>query len=275
MITDSDLATLQAQIAGLTKRVNDFETRPMTQNPLVAPFLNLPGQVGLWAAGVTQRSTGNLYDLSEQGRILTYNGNPAVNLLNNFVPFYNLDGTGDFFSRADETDLDITAGETIFSTDIRGITLVGWFSLDVVTPAQARGLISKDGIASQRSYGLYVTNTSNIQGFVSSDGTASTITNGPVLTAGNYFMGWMRWKPSTYLDAGINLPIAPNYVRNTTSIPAGVFAGTAPFNIGCINSDGVNRVIDGRFVIGTLCATVLSDEWLAYLFNSTRGLFGV
>lgn len=274
MITDSDLATLQAQIASLQKRVNDFETRPMTQNPLVAPFLNLPGQVGLWAAGAVQRSTGNLYDLSGQGRALTLNGNPAINLHNNFVPFYNLDGTGDFFSRADESDLDVTGTETIFDSTIRGVTMIGVYQLDVISYAQTRGFMSKDGIASQRSYGMFCTASGQIQAMVSSDGTTGVLSSGPQLGTSNYFMGWMRWKPSTYLDAGINLPIAANYVRNTTSIPASLFAGTAPFNIGCVNSDGVNRIIDGRFVIGTLCATALSDEWLAYLCNAVRGPLG-
>lgn len=270
-----DLMRLQAQLEAVQAELRDLRTRERSLSPLVAPFLGLPGQVGLWAAGATQRSTGNLYDLSGQGRTLTYNGNPAVNLINNLSPFYNLDGTGDFFSRADETDFDITAGETIFSTDIRGITAVGWFQLDSIAYAQARGFITKDDISTNRSYGLYVTTTGSIQAMASSNGSASTLSTGPQLSTANYFMGWMRWKPSTFLDAGINAPVSANYTRNTTSIPSGVFAGTAPFNIGSVNSDGTNRVIDGRFVVGTLCATCLTDEWLTYLFSATRGLLGV
>jgi hypothetical protein len=269
MITDSDLATLQAQIAGLQKRVNDFETRPMTQNPLVAPFLNLPGQVGLWAAGVTQRSTGNLYDLSGQGRALTYNGNPAINLQNNFVPFYNLDGTGDFFSRADETDLDILGTEAIFGSAIRGLTMGCWFQFDSV--ASSTNIFLKAGAAGTRSYQMFQ-NAPALTFRVSADGTNFVGATGPNLSTGVWYFLWGRYSPSTYIDAGINLPIASNYVRNTTSIPASIFNGTAPLELG---GSSAGNSTDGRFALAFLCATVLSDEWLAHLFNSTRGLFGV
>ncbi|NJO31403.1 MAG: hypothetical protein HC874_30490 [Richelia sp. SL_2_1] len=71
-----------------------------------------------------QRSTGNVYDLSGQGRTLTYNGNPTFNYTG-LVPYVSLDGTGDFLSRADETDLDILGTETIYNSAVRGLTLGG------------------------------------------------------------------------------------------------------------------------------------------------------
>ena len=82
-------------------------SKHLAWDTMVSRYQTLPGLFGVWPFSSVQRSTGNVADFGGQQRTWTYNGNPTFNLYNNLVPYAELDGTGDFFSRADETDLDI------------------------------------------------------------------------------------------------------------------------------------------------------------------------
>ena len=119
---DKQYQDLVKQLTLLQRRV-DNQVVPEKSPDLISPFLALPGLVGFWPMSSVQRSTGNAYDLSGQTRTLTYNGNPTYNINNDFAPYIRLDGTGDFLSRADETDLDILGTETIYASTVRGLTL--------------------------------------------------------------------------------------------------------------------------------------------------------
>lgn len=266
----SDLARVQAQLEAVQAELRDLRTRERASAALGAAMLDLPALVGAWMPTSVQRSTGNVYDLSGQARTLTYNGNPTLNHYNGLVPYYDLDGTGDFFSRADEADMRVTGAETIYASAVRGLTMGGWFWLDTATYAQTRGFVSKDNIAAARAYGLFVTAAGAVQAFVSSDGSAQTLATGATLTASQWYFLWGRFLPSTYLDAGVGV----SYTRNTTSIPASIFAATSVFNVGSVNSDGVNRVIDGRWAAAFVCANALSDNLLGAFYQRTRALFG-
>jgi len=249
---------LQRQVDGLIK--------PEKSPDLISPFLALPGLVGYWPMSSIQRSTGNAFDLSGQARTLTYNGNPTYTVFNSVVPIINLDGTGDFLSRADETDLDILGTETIYAAAVRGLTLGGWFLFDTI--GVDAGLISKFGAAGQRSYMLEQRSSDTVQLRVSVDGTALIdVTSGVITTAQWYFIVG-RFTPSTETAIWVN----GVKTVNTTSIPASIFNSTSALQIGAFASA---NTVDGRASLCFLSANALTDAVISSLFQQTRVAFEV
>lgn len=257
------LTLLQRQVDALVK----------PEIPLISPvgfYQDLPGLVGFWPMSSVQRSTGNVYDLSGQGRTLTYNGNPTFNIYNGVVPYADVDGTGDFFSRTDETDLDILGTETIYASSVRGLTTGGWFWIDTLGGV-ARGLIGKwNGTGNQRSWILLVQTDNDIQFLVSADGIAgNTNDTGFSPTTGQWYNIVARLVPSTSQDVFIN---GTKYTY-TTTIPASIFNGTASLEIGAFNA-GTNN-LDGRASLCFLCANALPDSLIESIFQTQRMGFGV
>lgn len=245
---------------------------PRTLGELYAEYLSLPGLVAFWPMSSVQRSTGQAYDISGQARHLTYNGNPQYNLYNSLVPYLDCDGTGDFLSRADETDLDILGTETIYSASQRGLTLGGWFWFDVV-PASTRGIFGKwnDVGVNQRSYALFWTSFPVLGFIVSVDGTAATLVTGAESEPGGWYFIVGRFSPSTELALFVN----GVKTVNTTSIPASIFASTATLAVPQQNVGGVANNIDGRVSHTFLCANVIPDARIQRLFKLGRLFFGV
>lgn len=233
----------------------------------ISTFQNLPGLVGFWPMSSVQRSTGNAYDLSGQTRTMSYNGNPVYSF-GGMAPYIELDGTGDYLSRADETDLDILGSEAIYAANVRGLTFGGWFY-----PGAAGAVMrymSKWGNAGTRSYMLHATATGTHQMTVSSDGTASTLieTTSAYSTNAWYFVVG-RFKPSTEVAIFTN----SDKVINTTSIPAAIFSGASDLVIG--GQTGGATLLTGRASLCFLCADALSDDVITALFQQTRRLFGI
>lgn len=236
----------------------------------IASFQALPGLVGFWPMSSVQRSTGNVYDLSGQGRTLTYNGNPTFTYYNGLMPYIELDGTGDYFSRADETDLDILGSETIFTTGSRGLTVGGWFYNNADFAAGGTGLITKYNSAGATTgtfmlYGLTQTPTA----LVVNGTTATTRTSSVTVATGEWWFGVVRWVPSTSLDIFVN----STKTSNVTSIPATINNSTASLELGAFN--GANNLYTGRMALCFLCANALGDELISSLYHQSRVLFGV
>lgn len=271
-------------VAGETRRVrynrdnNEFEYSDdgtnykgvATLGEAIGLHQGLPGLIGFWPMSSIQRSSGNAYDLSGQGRTLTYNGNPTYNIYNDLVPYIDLDGTGDYLSRANETDLRVLGTETIYASAARGLTMGGWFWFDNLGGV-ARGLMSKNlGSTNQRSYLLLTNADNNIWAQVSVDGIVGTIFDtGITPSTGQWYNIIFRFVPSTSMDIYIN---GTKYTY-TTSIPASIFNSTANFEIGSYNG-GTNN-LDGRASLCFLCANALPDSLIALKFRRERGLFGV
>lgn len=253
---------LQQEIDGLVK--------PEISMDLISPFLDLPGLVGFWPMSSVQRSTGNAYDLSGQGRTLTYNGNPTYNIYNSIIPYIDLDGTGDFLSRPDETDLDILGTETIYASGVRGLTLGGWYWFDDNTPAAVEYMISKFGGGGQRSFALTRRTDQVARMLLSTDGTALVQVDSTVaLDDGAWYFYVGRFEPSTELAVFVN----GVKTTNATAIPASIFNSTASFEIGAQGGGG--SLQNGRSSLDFLCANNLPDALINSLFQSTRGAFGV
>lgn len=268
-MSPADLLSLQTKIDSLTASIRDLESQsaPVAAR-LIDPFLSLPGLVGFWPMSSVQRSTGNAYDLSGQGRTLTYNGNPTYNIFNGFAPYIDLDGTGDFLSRADETDLDILGTETIYASAVRGLTLGGWGWFDNAA-GSIETLMGKFGAAGNYSYLLQRNGAGNLDWNVSSNGTALTSVTGSALAASGWYFFAARYTPSMSVSVFQNMVEAVN----STSIPSALFNSTADFRIG-LRSDG-NFPMDGRAALCFLCANAVSNAKLTEVFNATRRYFGV
>lgn len=238
---------------------------------VISSFLEIPGLVGLWPMSSVQRSTGNCYDISGQGRTLTYNGNPVYDY-ENLTPFISLDGTGDYLRRADETDLDITGTETIFPADKRGLTLGGWYRFD--NSGNAEHILAKDGAVGNRSYFLQKNNTDNPTFFVSVDGTALTsIISAETIPVDTWTFIVGRFDPSTELKIFTSIGGVLVKEINTTSIPASIFNSTAGFNLG--RRDNNTNLMTGDASIQFLSANYLSDSIISGLFEQERILYGV
>jgi concanavalin A-like lectin/glucanase superfamily protein len=239
---------------------------PRTLGEYYAEFLTLPGLYGFWPMSQVLRSTGNAADMSGSGKALTYNGNPTYNLYNSLVPYLDCDGTGDFLSRADETDLDILGTETIYAATTRGVTMGGWFNQDNIVGAQ--GLIGKwNPTGNLRSYRLF-SNAGVITLGISSDGTAEAFYTGSTVTAGAWYFAIGTWTPSATGVVWVN-----GVKTSTASAVASMTNLTAPFRIGA-------RGDAAEFLTGNagpcfLTANNLPDARCQRLFNLGRVFFGV
>lgn len=268
---DSGLLALQTKIDSLAAGLRDLDSQSASVAArLIDPFLSLPGLVGFWPMSSVQRSTGNAYDLSGQGRTLTYNGNPTYNIFNGFAPYIDLDGTGDYLSRADETDLDILGTETLYASAVRGLTLGGWFRAGAVGGASGAGMITKLDAGTQNSYALIMAASGTAPIFyVSGNGSAlTTVASSVSPGVGNWFFGVGRYTPSTKIDVFVN----GVSTTNTTSIPASLFNSTTALNVGQYAG---GNLLTGQATSLFLCANAVPDAKLNEVFNATRRYFGV
>ncbi len=236
----------------------------------VSKNLLLPGLVGFWPMSSVQRSTGDAYDLSGQGRTMAYNGNPTYSIYNDFVPYIALDGTGDFLNRPDETDLDVQGNETIYASNVRGLTMGGWFRAVDGTPATNERLMAKFGVATIRSFELRHVVAGNIRAFISENGSATfSIPAGNTVEAGVWFHCVMRFIPSVELA----IFFGGEKDTNTTAPPSSIFNSAAAFTIGAANL--ALTPFNGDITLCFLCANALSDALLDAKFQQERRLFGV
>ncbi len=234
----------------------------------VARRVALPATIGVWPMSSVQRSTGQVYDVSGQARHLTYNGNPVFDFLPNGVPFIQLDGTGDYLSRSDETDLDVLGTESLIALTRRGLTTIDWVWFDALGSLEY--FMSKSGGVGQYAYWLRKNPTDNIQFQISVDGTNVTTIGG----VGSYSNGaWHCVAGVFYPGVEMHLMVDGNWYSNTTSIPASIFNSNADFVLGGIS--GGSGLLTGRKGLSSLHFAALNDEIVERIFQWERALFGV
>ena len=263
--------TLQKRNADLVRLlIQDFQKRN-EPNFAMAKTLSvmslLPGLRGLWTFSSFDEN-GDVFDMSGQGRTLSLVGDPLYNK-RGLAPYAELDGTGDWFTRADEAGLDILASETYVKGSIRGITLGGWVWFDNAAGAQ-ESFMAKWAGAGQRSYQIRRLIAGTMQ-FRIIDGAAATQSvTGTTVTQANtwYFV-------QGQLDRVNNVVrIHVNGVETTAAVPgATVIANSnAPFQIGANN--GTNPMT-GRVSNCFLCATALSVSARQTVYHQSRSLYSV
>lgn len=222
--------------------------------------LGMVAQVrGIWPCSSVEEG-GNLVDMAGQGRILT-NNNAATFGLAGLASYAALNGTTQYFSRADELGLDITGG----------LALGGWFYFETGSlGANTQGLISKwYETGNQRAYRLYKDTSDKIVFSVSGDGTAVvSATSTATLTESAWHWCAGYFTPSTAMGVVVNKA----WDRNTTSIPASIFNSSENFVVGRTNRA---NYLKGRFALPWIAADDNNEAILGVLYEQTRAMFGV
>lgn len=238
---------------------NDFRT---LNNPLhawgdaLSFYLSLPHLRGMWPMSSVNES-GNVYDLSGQGRTLTNNSSTPFGVTL-FTPYADPDGTADYLSRATEAGLEITSN----------LTMCCWAYFDN-TASAIENVMGKRGASGQLGYYIRRTAGGLAEAVVSSNGTATTLATGGTLAEDTWYFLALRYLASTELSIWVNDTETPN----TTSIPASIHNSTADFTIGANGTPG--EYMNGRVALAALCATNLDDDTITFLYDMTRHLFGV
>lgn len=247
-------------LANHDRRIEKLESLPHPR-AIVDPVLALPGLRGCWPMS-SFNENGNAYDMSGQGRTLTYNGNPTYNFTG-LVPYIDFDGTGDFLSRADEAGLDIIGTENYVAAAARGLTFGGWFYPKTTN----KEVIMAKADNSTGPYALWNDDGNDILFRVRNAADAATflVTIAITLSAWQFIVG--RYDPSTELKVWRN--ISTN--TNVTNIPASILDGNDTFCIGGY----AGAEFEGLASLCFLCAAALSDMIIESLFQRTRSLFGV
>ena len=236
----------------------------------------LPGLRGFWPMSAVD-SSGNAEDQSGHGHVLSYQGNPVYGSWG-LAPCIRFDGTGDYLSRSDEADLDITGTETYFTSQdtddgvARGLTLGGWFRPEDNTTEEA--LISKWSAAAG-NYSYKITLRGDIANdpvrfAMSDDGT--NISN---VDSGAYSIDTWQFMAGRFCDgdSGAELAVWLDGTMTTgATARASVFSGSADLYVG---NDMPNNYYQGRASLVWLCAAALTDAMVWAVYQQTRALFGV
>jgi hypothetical protein len=240
--------------------------------PVAARLLDFPMLRGAWVASVD--SAGAWYDVSGHGHTLTYNGNPTFNY-DGLVPYWDLDGTGDYFQRADEADLDITGLETFVAAAARGLTLGGWFRQDVLAAEIAMAKWATTApLVNQRSYLLSPQAGAVVGFFISGDGVSSDWINSTnTYTAGK----WSHWV-GRFTAVTTEVAIFVDGVKTTkVTALASLFNSSAPFEIGIFDdgdAGGSGFFFTGNVSFCFLCAAALSDTQINVHYQMSKRYFG-
>lgn len=227
-------------------------------------YLSLPGLVGYWPGNAMGSSSASVAELSDKGprRLnLTRNGTPNVTAeASSLAVWQEFNGTTDWYSHADATSFDITAGLTIMAWV--------WFDTDGVATERIAG---KWG-SSNNSYVLYRVSGGTAGIAISVDGTTSvSATAVNAISGSKWYFLCGRYSPSAQLkiwDGSIsNLRVA----ENTTSIPASIYNGTALFGIG--GQSGGANFLNGRISRVALCNMAVPDQFIDVIFQRTRQIY--
>lgn len=233
-------------------------------------FLALPGLRGFWPMS-SFNEAGNAYDLSGQGRTLTYNGNPTYNH-DSLAPFITLDGTGDYLSRADEAGLDILGTEGYVAAGARGLTMGGWFYATDDASASHEYLMAKVSGAPQDSYGMYRRPNAadeRVEFWIDAAGAVDTVISASAMVVNEWHFCVGRFDPSTEVAIFLN----DEETTNMVGIGAAITNSTAPFTIGCYGAGSLP--LQGRASLCFLCAAALSDGIILSLYEHTKAMFNV
>lgn len=226
-------------------------------------YLNLPGLRAFLPCSSSD-SSGNLIDLSGQGRTFTNNATATYNRYN-LATYIDLNGSTQYFFRADEAGLDFLGTDTFYV--FKGLSLYAWIWIDAWN--SYNGILTKIGATLANS------NYETI-----ADGFANTI-NYSVFNGANRYSSpsvpvslnrWIfmcaRYNPSTSLDLYID---GTNYT-NTVGIPASLNNSTGNVEIG--RAVG-NPTFNGRLSLIGLYAAYHSAAQVFSVYQTTKSLFGV
>lgn len=233
----------------------------------------LPGLRAAWTMGSFDEN-GDQFDVSGQGRTLSYNGNPTYGY-RDLAPYLDLDGTGDYLSRADEAGLDILGTETYVAAAVRGLTCGIWFSPDRLTHAEV--LIDKWGaLAADQAYKLEFRGdvANDPVRFLVGDGAATDVVvmDSIVDTTTDWYFAAGRYDPSTEIKVWAGHAGGLYSNTNVVGIPAALANSGTRLTVG--NGSAGTTGLDGRISMAWLCCAYLTDAQVAAIWEQTRAMFG-
>lgn len=248
---------------------------------VISSYQNLPGLVGFWPMSAIQPSTGyvpNLVPIVSGATNLSLVNNNSIKIqhYNNLIPYADLNGTTQYFSIADNTDLDITGAEDTTRgswAGVPGLTMICWAWFNAVAPANNQELMSKFiGAPADLAYAFRRAATTGEASMVISTGAAF------VTVTGNTVLPTTTWVHlAVTFDPGNEIAVFLNGAKdgsNVVGIPAALVSSAAPFNIGSFNNGGGN-FFPGRITQPFLGANLLPDSLIAANYEQSRVLFGV
>ena len=232
--------------------------------------LVLPQLRGAWLFSSVNAS-GNLIDTSGHGKTLTNVSTVAFDV-DEYLPYGILNGSSQYFTRADEAHFDITGALTLIS--------IAYFDNTASALEIIAGKLTAQ--SNQRSYALARTSGGKIQGRISGDGTTEiTISSTVTIASGDLVFCALRYTPSTALDVytGFQGGVGGGLEKatNITSIPASLKNSSADFSLGVRNVSAGTKVafLTGRVSITMLCAAALSDDTINQVYTQLRQLYDV
>lgn len=255
---------LTDRVAELERRIKELERHGFNDNPLgdlASALVTLPEVRGVWVPSSVNES-GNVFDLSEQGRTLTNTGTVTRGVYNGVVPYAELNGSSQYFTRASEAGLTVTAG---------GLTVLTWMWADALTASMC-ACAKGDSTATNRNYDLYLRGdlaNDPLEASVANGSTVLTASATSLVTASTFFMAGVRWTPGVSVDLLFNGTVAAS---NTTSIPETINSSTAAFQVGARNA--ANHW-DGRWFMTVLCASALSNKAVTNIYSLAARVLGV
>lgn len=247
--------TAARKIDHLERKVRDFYRlqRGYTLSDVFSAFQMLPGLRGFWPYSSINEA-GTAYDQSNQGRHLTNNNASPRAFLANGMPYFTLNGTNQYWSRADEAGLDITGQ----------LTFGGWF-----LPTTRNAYISKLAASGNYSY-MLDTDNNKARLIVSSTGANApqVVSVADISTTNwNFIVG--RFTPSTEQTVFLN-----NVKSSVTvGVVASIFNSAAILAVGARSTPGSYSAGFGALIF--ICAVAISDYLEDRLFQVSRAFFGV
>lgn len=237
--------------------------------PVAARLLDFAMLRGAWAGSVA--SGGNWHDISGHGNHLSYQGDPVFNYVG-LVPFWYLDGTGDYFSITDAAsgnDYDILGTEAYVAAAVRGLTVMGWFYPEETGTVE--NLITKWGGAGNRAYRLLLLNTDQFDMRFSDDGTNLDFVSSAVVSMNAWYFVCGRVRPAAFVDVFVGSPVGLVETNQATA-RASIFNSATDLNIGA-EAGGTNP-FQGRVAFCSVCAAALSNTQISVFYHMTKRPFG-
>jgi hypothetical protein len=229
----------------------------------VSAALLFPELRAFWPSSSVDES-GNAYDLSGQGRILSNSSTTTgVAGLAPYIDFIAASNT--YLFRADEKGLDCSDGLTLFS----------WTWFDAPAIGADTGILTKwQTTSADRCYTLYKTAANKPTFSISSDGggvNVFTVAGTASIAAGAWHFLAGRFTASAELalyDNGV-------WATNIVGIPAGIFDGAGSFLAGAGGGGTPTLFLDGRMSLFGICAYPASNAIIEAYYQQTRAMFGV
>jgi len=253
------------------RRIISFPDKYAAFRHHISMYMGLPGLRGLWTAGHTD-TAGNWYDWTQNALTLTLTGAPAETYTD-LRCYFSLDGTNDYFTRADDVATSVTGSEGYIDFPYRGLTLGNWWYSTDATAFQC--LMSKFAAVPNVSYYLAFNGSGAgdpVRFRISDDGTnADGVESSNTAAANQWHFTVGRFKD---YDAGEELAVFLDGVKTTAATArAAIYDGVSAFEMG--SGEGGLYKLTGRLSVGFLCAFALPDDMIGALFQQSRALYGV